>query len=60
MKEFIDAYNELEKLELTDDGKGKLIDSIDDYEIWFVGSADASKQLGRFYKGNISKMVYMY
>ena len=28
---------------------------IDDYEIWFVGSADAAKQLGRFYKGISAK-----
>jgi hypothetical protein len=40
---------------MTDDGKGKLIDLIDDYEVWFVGSADASKQLGRFYKGISAK-----
>ena len=62
-KEFIDAFqsktqlknNKKYNLTITDDGKGKLIDSIDDYEIWFIGSAEASKQLGRFYKGVSSK-----
>ena len=61
--EFIDAFqskSQVKKdkkynLTLTDDGKGKLIDLIDDYEIWFVGSADAAKQLGRFYKGTSAK-----
>ena len=62
-KEFIDAFqsksqvknNKKYHLTITDDGKGKLIDLIDDYEIWHVGSAEASKQLGRFYKGVSSK-----
>ena len=31
--------------------KGKLVGHIKDYEIWYVGSHEAAKQLGRFYKG---------
>ena len=62
-KEFIDSFqsksqiknNKKYNLKITNDGKGKLIDLIDDYEIWFVGSADAAKQLGRFYKGISAK-----
>jgi hypothetical protein len=62
-KEFIDAFQSKSQikndkkynLKVTDDGKGKLIDSIKDYEIWFVGSANAAKQLGRFYKGISTK-----
>ena len=35
----------------TDDHSGKLVGRVKDYEIWYVGSHEAAKQLGRFYKG---------
>ena len=62
-KEFIDAFqskSQIKKdkkyhLTMTDDKKGKLIDLIDDYEIWFVESSEAARQLGRFYKGVSAK-----
>jgi len=40
---------------ISDDGKSKLIGSIKDYEIWYIGSSESSKQLGRFYKGRSAK-----
>jgi hypothetical protein len=62
-KEFIDIFNSkrqlknLKKYEITvsDDGKSKKIDEIDDYEIWEINSADSAKQIGRFYKGKSAK-----
>lgn len=62
-KEFIDAFQSKSQIKndkkynlmLTDDGKGKLINTFKGYEIWYVGSAEASKQLGRFYNGISAK-----
>jgi len=58
-REFIDNFKsrsavkreKKHSLKETDDHKGKLVGHIEDYEIWFVGSHEAAKQLGRFYKG---------
>lgn len=47
----IKKYN----ITVTDDGNGKLIDTIKNYQIWFVNSYDSAKQLGRFYKGFSTK-----
>ena len=58
-KEFIDNFKSRSQVKNekkhsmteTDDHNGKLIDEVKDYEIWYVGSHEAAKQLGRFYKG---------
>lgn len=62
-KQFIDIFESKKEIKqkkkhhitVTDDGNGKLIDSINEYQIWFVNSAEAAKQLGRFYKGRSTK-----
>lgn len=62
-KEFINSFkskteiknNKKYFLTISDDGKSKLIDNIKDYEVWYIGSAESAKQLGRFYKGRSAK-----
>lgn len=62
-KEFVDSFrsnsqnkeNKKYNLTITDDGKGRLLEQFNGYEIWSVNSYYSAKQLGRFYKGQSTK-----